>query len=58
MIERNEIKGLNMHLGAHKQTHQQFVDDTMLKGHPSVMEAGVFKKCMNSFARASGLEIN
>ena len=40
------------------QTHQQFVDDTMLMGHPSVQEAQSFKKSLNLFAKASGLEVN
>ena len=39
----NGIKGLSLNPRAGKQTHQQFVDDTMLMGHPSVQEAGHFK---------------
>ena len=30
------IRGLSFHEDMDKQTHQQFVDDTMLMGHPSI----------------------
>ena len=40
------------------QTHKQFVDDTMLMGHPSVQEAQSFKNSLNLFAKASGLDVN
>ena len=41
-----------------KQTHQQFLDDTMLMGHPSVQEVRAFKTSLVTFAKASGLEVN
>ena len=41
-----------------KKTHQQFVDDTMLMGNPSVQEARAFKYCLVTFAKASGLEVS
>ena len=41
-----------------KKTHQQFVADTMLMGHPSVQEARAFKSCLVIFAKVSGLEVN
>ena len=56
--KRVDIKGLMIHPEADTQTHQQFVDDTMLMGHPSVQEARAFKKCLTTFAKASGLDIN
>ena len=41
-----------------KQTHQQFVDDTMLMGRPSIQEARSYKTSLVTFAKASGLEVN
>ena len=55
---KGEIRGLNLHRGMDKQTHQQFVDDAMLMGHPSVQEARDFKRCLTLFAKALGLEVN
>ena len=40
------------------QTHQQFVDDTMLMGHPLVQEVQSFKKSLTLFAKASSLALN
>ena len=56
--EINTISGLRVTNGGEKQTHQQFVDDTKLMGHPSVQEAGSFKQCLERFGRASSLEVN
>lgn len=39
-------------------THQQFVDDTMLHGSPTVKEALGYKRILNLFNEASGMEIN
>lgn len=52
------LHGLQLHDGMDTQTHQQFVDDTMLMGHPSIQEARAFKNCLNQFAKASGLKVN
>ena len=52
------IRGLSFCEAMEKKTHQQFVDDTMLMGHPSVQEARAFKSCLAAFAKASGLEVN
>ena len=41
-----------------KQTHQQFVDGTMLMGHPSIQEARAYKTSLVTFSKASGLEVN
>ena len=57
-VERGEIHGIKAHEGASSQTHQQFVDDTMLMGHPSIQEARSFKKSLDLFVRASGLAFN
>ena len=40
------------------QTHQQFIDDTILVGHPSVQEVRSFKKCLPLFSKALGLIVN
>lgn len=39
-------------------THQQFVDDNMLFGHPSVQEARKFNSLLTEFLEASGAKIN
>ena len=56
--ERGELWGIRLVDSLEGQTHQQFVDDTMLMGHPSVQEARSFKSCLNLFSKASGLAIN
>jgi len=39
-------------------SHQQFVDDNMLFGHPSVQEARLLKSILSTFSDASGALIN
>eukprot|EP00253_Pinus_taeda_P006003 PITA_06003 len=39
-------------------THQQFVDDTMLQGIPTVKEARAIKNILNDFAMAIGTEVS
>ena len=39
-------------------THQQFVDDTMLMGVSSIREARAIKDTLESYKRASGLEVD
>jgi len=39
-------------------THQQFVDDNILFGHPSVQEARQLKTLLTDFSEASGASIN
>eukprot|EP00253_Pinus_taeda_P003782 PITA_03782 len=39
-------------------SHQQFVHDNMLFGHPSVQEARSFKSILSNFSEASGALIN
>ena len=57
-VENGELRGLRIQDNMDPQTHQQFVDDTMLMGHPSVQEARSFKKSLSLFAKASGLAVN
>lgn len=44
-----ELKGLDPHNNQNPQTHQQFVDDTMLMGIASVREARAIKKSLEEF---------
>ena len=52
------IRELSFHEDMDKQRHQQFVDDMMLMGHPSVQEAWAFKTSLTTFVKVSGLAIN
>eukprot|EP00253_Pinus_taeda_P025758 PITA_25758 len=53
-----KIKGLQLMENGQALTHQQFVDDTMLQGIPTVKEASVYKQILNDFAMAIGMEVN
>ena len=53
-----ELRGIDPHNSQITQTHQQFVDDTMLMGIASVREARVIKETLEEFNKASGLDIN
>eukprot|EP00253_Pinus_taeda_P002079 PITA_02079 len=52
-----QIIGLSVH-NTPANSHQQFVDDTMLFGYPSVQEASRFKALLNDFSKASGTDVN
>eukprot|EP00253_Pinus_taeda_P011292 PITA_11292 len=54
----NKIKGLKLWGNELPLTHQQFVDDIMLFGEPTVKEVRQLKKILDLFTEASGLEIN
>lgn len=56
--EANRIKGLNLWGNNLPLTHQQFVDDIMLFGEPTVKEVRYLRRILDLFAEASGLEIN
>eukprot|EP00253_Pinus_taeda_P008109 PITA_08109 len=47
------VKGLQLFEHGHVLTHQQFVDDTMLQGIPTVKEALAYKQILKDFAMAS-----
>jgi hypothetical protein len=53
-----EIKGIKPFENCPTSTHQQFVDDTLLHGTPTVKEAKDFKRILKDFGEASGVEIN
>lgn len=55
---QGEIRGIGPHEEMMPQTHQQFVDDTMLMGVASVREAKAIKNTLDTFKQANGLEIN
>eukprot|EP00253_Pinus_taeda_P021261 PITA_21261 len=52
------IKGLQLIENGQAMTHQQFVDDTMLQGIPTVKEASVYKRILNDFTLATCMEVN
>jgi len=56
-LSSQALKGLSFH-GRAPQTNQQFVDDTMLFGHPSSKEASALKSLLSLFSDASGTSIN
>ena len=49
-VEGGELRGIRLTESLEAQTHHQFVDDTMLMGHPSVQEAQSSKKILDLFA--------
>jgi len=53
----HQLKGISIH-GTPAITHQQFLDDNMLFGYPSVQEASLFKSLLNDFSEASGTSVN
>eukprot|EP00253_Pinus_taeda_P024695 PITA_24695 len=53
-----KIQGLKLTVNGDDLTHQQFVDDTMLQGTPTVKEALGFKKILKDFTMATGTEVN
>eukprot|EP00253_Pinus_taeda_P002599 PITA_02599 len=50
------IQGLKLTHEEELLTHQQFVDDTMLQGIPTVKEAKAYKQILHDFALAAGTE--
>eukprot|EP00253_Pinus_taeda_P001635 PITA_01635 len=52
--EEGKIKGLQPLPSIPATMHQQFVDDTMLHGSPTVKEAQGYKHILNLFSEASG----
>lgn len=56
--EEGRIQGLRITQGGDTVTHQQFVDDTMLQGTPTVKEAKEFKQILSEFVRAAGTVVS
>eukprot|EP00253_Pinus_taeda_P011321 PITA_11321 len=56
--EEGNIRGLRPLHSSPATTHQQFMDDTLLHGTPTVKEALAFKSILTLFSKASSMEIN
>lgn len=56
--ETGKIKGLQLIENGHALNHQQFVDDTMLQGIPTVKEDSAYKNILDDFSQALGMEFN
>lgn len=56
-LQSHHVKGLLVH-NSPATSHQQFVDDTMLFGYPSVQEAACLKSLLTDFAETSGTNVN
>ena len=56
--EVGNIKGLQLSETGQALTHQQFVDDTMLQGIPTVKEALAYKQILCDFSMSTGMEVN
>ena len=52
-----KIQGLKLTLNGDSLTHQQFVDDTMLHGTPTIKEALAFKQILKDFSLVVGTEV-
>eukprot|EP00253_Pinus_taeda_P033852 PITA_33852 len=50
------IEGLKLTQDRDSLTHQQFVDDTMLQGIPTVKEAKAYKQILRDFSLAASIE--
>eukprot|EP00253_Pinus_taeda_P002060 PITA_02060 len=56
-IQAQDLKGITLH-NAPTVSHQQFVDDNMIFGYPSVHEARTLNSLLSLFSKASGTLIN
>jgi hypothetical protein len=54
----SEIKGIKPFEKFPTSTHEQFIDDTLLHVTPTVKEEKNFKRILEDFGEASGVEIN
>eukprot|EP00253_Pinus_taeda_P017896 PITA_17896 len=52
------IQGIKLTPDGEANTHQQFVDDTMLQGVPIVSEARAIKEILNDFNMVAGIEVS
>jgi hypothetical protein len=53
-----EIRGIKPFEKTPTSTHQQFIDDTLLHGTPTVKKVKAYKRILEDFWEASGVEIN
>lgn len=56
--DKGRIQGIRLTLDGEVNTHQQFVDDTMLQGIPTVRKARAIKEILDNFAMAVGTEVS
>ena len=56
-LHTQQLRGISVH-NSIAISHQQFVDDNRLFGHPFVQEAQTFKSLLDDFSEASGASIN
>eukprot|EP00253_Pinus_taeda_P019258 PITA_19258 len=56
--DAGKVRGIQLSDNGQALTHQQFVNDTMLQGIPTVKEALTYKQILKDFTKASGLEFN
>eukprot|EP00253_Pinus_taeda_P007787 PITA_07787 len=56
-IQAQDLKGITLH-HAPTVSHQQFVDDNMIFGYPSVHEARTLNSLLSLFSKSSGTLIN
>jgi hypothetical protein len=57
-VENNLLTGLPLHGISPPISHNQFVDDTLLMGNPTVREANYLLEILQTFSDASGLDCN
>eukprot|EP00253_Pinus_taeda_P024545 PITA_24545 len=53
-----KVKGIQLSEDGQALTHQQFFDDTMLQGIPTVKEALAYKQILREFSMGLGMEVN
>ena len=61
MISQARLQGSLRGLKIHNHspiTHQQFMDNNLLMGHPCVQESKTFKRIISTFSKASSMTIN
>jgi hypothetical protein len=58
VVANKTIKGLPLHGINPPISHNQFVDDTLMMGSPTVQEAHTFLSIIHTFCEASGMDIN
>jgi len=56
--DMGKLRGLQISKNGFVLTHQQFVDDTLLQGIPTVKEALAYKQILKDFSLASGMDVN
>ena len=58
MVNTGCVKGINLAITTDIEVMQQFVDDTLLFGESSVMEAKAWKTILHNHEESSGQQVN